>query len=245
MPDLPKKKVGIIACSGEELPEGTVTRLAALRVLEELRPADTVTICLPLFLAGGEGDRAFARFYPTIAVDGCVKRCAALATEKFSGKPTASVVVTELVKEGGIGKLEGLSRLNDAGCKAVDAAAMKVTQLVDETLGRKWSRRKGAFLEGFHTIAGNLDQGDASCSCVSPLPSTDLVINGRLVSLAGVPLIFQDFSDTGKAPSMSTAHELMEVVKLYNPLLEVNEEALVKALLGAYTAFWHGRGSDI
>ena len=60
MPDLPKKKVGIVACSGEELAEGTVTRLAALKVLEQLRPGDTVTICLPLFLAGGEGDRAFA-----------------------------------------------------------------------------------------------------------------------------------------------------------------------------------------
>ena len=71
MVDLPKKKVGIVACSGEELAEGTVTRLAALKVLEQLRPSDTVTICLPLFLAGGEGDRAFARFYPTIAVDGC------------------------------------------------------------------------------------------------------------------------------------------------------------------------------
>ena len=67
MPELPQKKVGIIACSGEERSEGTVTRLAALRVLEQLRPGDTVTICLPLFLAGGEGDRAFAKFYPTIA----------------------------------------------------------------------------------------------------------------------------------------------------------------------------------
>lgn len=44
MPDLPKKKVGIMACSGEELPEGAVTRVAALKVLERLRPADTVTI---------------------------------------------------------------------------------------------------------------------------------------------------------------------------------------------------------
>ena len=56
-----KTKVGIVTCSGEELAEGTVTRLAALKVLEQLRPADTVTICLPLFLAGGEGDRAFAK----------------------------------------------------------------------------------------------------------------------------------------------------------------------------------------
>jgi anaerobic selenocysteine-containing dehydrogenase len=32
---------------------------------------------LPEFLeATGEGDRAFARFYPTIAVDGCAQRCA-------------------------------------------------------------------------------------------------------------------------------------------------------------------------
>ena len=30
MPSLPQRKVGIVACSGEELPEGTVTRLAAL-----------------------------------------------------------------------------------------------------------------------------------------------------------------------------------------------------------------------
>jgi uncharacterized metal-binding protein len=100
MPDLPQKKVGIVACSGEEMAKGTVTRLAALKVLEQLRPADTVTICLPLFLAGGEGDRAFARFYPTIAIDGCAKRCAAKATEQYSGKPAASVVVTDLVGEG-------------------------------------------------------------------------------------------------------------------------------------------------
>ena len=47
MPDLPKKKVGIVACSGEELPEGTVTRLAALKVLEPIgvrvgRPSRTL-----------------------------------------------------------------------------------------------------------------------------------------------------------------------------------------------------------
>ncbi len=81
MPDLPERKIGIIACSGEELAVGTVTRLAALKVLHEARPGKTVTICLPLFLAGGAGDRAFARFHPTITVDGCELRCAARGTE--------------------------------------------------------------------------------------------------------------------------------------------------------------------
>src|SRR5512134_1656601 len=141
MPDLPKKKVGIVACSGEELAEGTVTRLAALKVLEQLRPDDTVTICLPLFLAGGEGDRAFARFYPTIALDGCDRRCAARATEQYSGKPAASLVVSDVANMCGLGKIAGLRRLNEAGRQAADATAERVAALVDELLEKPWSRR--------------------------------------------------------------------------------------------------------
>src|SRR5512136_1309909 len=57
MSELVERKVGIVSCSGEELAEGTVARLAALKVLNGLRPRDTVTICLPLFLARGAGDR--------------------------------------------------------------------------------------------------------------------------------------------------------------------------------------------
>src|SRR5512136_2958645 len=109
MPELPIKKVGIIACSGEEIAEGTVTRLAALQVLERLRPRETVTICLPLFLAGGEGDRAFARFYPTIALDGCDKRCAAKATELYSGKPAAGIVVADLLRDDSLGTARRLN----------------------------------------------------------------------------------------------------------------------------------------
>ena len=124
MPDLPRKKVGIVSCSGEELAEGTVTRLAALKVLEQLRPADTVTICLPLFLAGGEGDRAFAKFYPTIAVDGCELRCAARGTEMYSSKPAASIMVSERrCRRTASGKSEGQRRLNAAGLQAVEATA--------------------------------------------------------------------------------------------------------------------------
>ena len=123
MPELPERKVGIIACSGEELAVGTVTRLAALKVLHEMRPGKTVTICLPLFLAGGEGDRTFARFHPTITVDGCELRCAARGTEMYSGKPAASIVVSELAAEHNLGLIDGRRKLNDAGLKAVELTA--------------------------------------------------------------------------------------------------------------------------
>ena len=136
MPELPEKKAGIIACSGEELACGTVTRLAALKVLHELRRGDTVTLCLPLFLAGGEGERTFAKFYPTVTVDGCELRCAARATERYSAKPAASVVVTELAAERGILGIDGRRRLNEAGQRAVEATAEVVAGLVDRMLGR-------------------------------------------------------------------------------------------------------------
>lgn len=139
MPDLPRKKVGIIACSGEELPEGTITRLAALRVLNQLRPDDTVTICLPLFLAGGEGDRNFARFHPTIAVDGCEKRCAYRGTEKYSHRPAAGIVITELVTRHGLEQPLGCKKPDAAGMRAVELAAQELAGKIDELL-RKTGR---------------------------------------------------------------------------------------------------------
>jgi uncharacterized metal-binding protein len=89
MSELPK--VGIISCSGEDCPGGNISREATLRVLHKLRPDETATICLPLFLAGGEGERGFARRFPTITVDGCGKLCAAIGTARFSNKPAVEI----------------------------------------------------------------------------------------------------------------------------------------------------------
>jgi uncharacterized metal-binding protein len=137
MPDLPRKKVGLISCSGEELPEGTVTRRAVREVLETLRPDDTVTLCLPLFLAGGEGERAFARHYPTISVDGCDKRCAALATEKYSAKPAVSIVVTGIAEGCGCGKIGTARRLNAEGLRLAGEVAGKIVEETDRLLKKK------------------------------------------------------------------------------------------------------------
>lgn len=236
MPDLPQKKVGIVACSGEELPEGTVTRLAALKVLEQLRPGDTVTICLPLFLAGGEGDRAFARFYPTIAVDGCDKRCAARATEQFSGKPAASVVVSDLVAEQELDPIEGNRRLNESGRQAVDLTADRVAGLVDELLGKTWSRRTGEFVEAAPET-GPEEAVQATCSCGSGIPIQKVAINGQTVSLVALPLIFEQFRASGKLPSDGVIKELLDIVRIYNEVPAGAEEDYGAALAREYEAF--------
>jgi hypothetical protein len=241
MVELPKKKVGIVSCSGEELPEGTVSRLATLKILEQLRKADTVTICLPLFLAGGEGDRAFAKFYPTIAVDGCELRCAARGTEMYSSKPAASVVVTELVAQNGLDKPEGKRRLNDAGLRAVDVTAERVAGLVDELLSKKWNRREGTFVElpiATTTAATTEDSPSvAACACGSGIPVQRVIVDGKKVALIALPLIFEQSRQAGKQPSEETARELLDTIKIYNPVPAGMDAPYLAMVLEEYTSF--------
>jgi uncharacterized metal-binding protein len=127
-------KVGIICCSGEDLPEGTISRVATRLVLEKLRPDQTVTLCLPLFLAGGEDERSFARVFPTIAVDGCSKKCAEAATRKFSGKPVATIQVSQVMKKHPHLKTKSREKLTPQEMKLARKVAEEIAKKVDEIL---------------------------------------------------------------------------------------------------------------
>ncbi len=234
MSDLLERKVGIVSCSGEELAEGTVARLAALKVLNELRPRDTVTICLPLFLAGGAGDRAFAKLHPTITVDGCDLRCAARGTEKYSSKPAASLVVNDLVAECGLARSEGRRRLNAAGQKAVEVTAERLAALVDRALGKEAGTAPGS-----EAVAHEPDgeQREATCSCGSGVPVTKVAIDGQTVELVALPLIFRQFREKGRGQDEGAARELFETVKIYNAVPAEAEGSYREAVLHEYAAF--------
>ena len=132
--DIKVLKVGIVSCSGEALPEGTVSRVASRKVLDELRPGQTVTICLPLFIAGGKEEREFASKFPTVTVDGCEKMCAAKSTEKLSGKPAKSLMIKEILKKHGISGLKQCRGLGPAEKVASDVVAEEIAKAVDEAL---------------------------------------------------------------------------------------------------------------
>ena len=235
MPNLPERKVGIVSCSGEELAEGTVARLAALKVLHESRPGKTVTICLPLFLAGGEGDRAFARFYPTITIDGCHLRCAARGTEMYSGKPTASVVINDLVAEHRLDQVDGRRQLNAAGKQAVELAAQRLTELVDEILGSP----KLTVLNNTLSEPRPPEASPSGCSCGSGVPTSKLNIGDKTVELLALPLIFQRFHELGRAPE-AAGDELLETVKIYNAVPPGEEDDYRAAIARQYAAFCQG-----
>ena len=217
-------KVGIICCAGEEIPEGTISRLAVRRVLERLRPGQTVSICLPLFLAGNEGEREFARNFPTITIDGCDKRCAQWGTEKYSGPVSAAFVVTEMLKDAPplSGARSGRD-LTEADLAAVDLVAQRLAEALDQAART-------------HTGSQPAAAGASSvCGCAVGLPSGAIQVNGKTVEIAGLPLIFQQCQeDCLAADSPDTPARLLAVVRVYHAVDDSEEQAYAAALVEAY-----------
>jgi len=126
-----KPKIGVVSCSGECCSLGTVSRTATRKVLEDLKPKETVTICLPLFLAGDAGERNFAREFPTVAVDGCQKLCAKKAIEKYSGKTFSTINVEALLDEWELEPPVSRRELTVKELEVVARVAKKISRQID------------------------------------------------------------------------------------------------------------------
>ncbi len=131
------KKIGVISCAGEEIPEGTVSRTATRIVIEDLCPDNTLTICLPLFTAGHEEERAFAINFPTIAVDGCEKRCAEKGIRRFTGNPPdATIIVTDIMKKCNLNPKSRV-QLDEEGKRLAMKVAEAVAEEVDKIMEKQ------------------------------------------------------------------------------------------------------------
>jgi uncharacterized metal-binding protein len=131
-----KPKIGLISCSGVGLSEGMVSRVATRRILEERD--DVVTVCLPLFLAGGQEERDFAKNNPCITVDGCDKMCAAKGVKMYGkAHPKSSIVISEIIKKekhsGPISK----SRIEPEDEKLVQETMKIINKEVDRVRGEE------------------------------------------------------------------------------------------------------------
>ena len=128
-------QVGVLSCSGEEYLGGTIARLATRKVMEELRTGKVVTLCLPLYIAGGDEEREFAKEYPVIAVDGCDKCCAKRATIKYSGEVKDTIVLSELLGEDvALSNIVSSRDLKEEHYRMVDKVAEEICNKVDKIL---------------------------------------------------------------------------------------------------------------
>jgi len=224
-------KVGIISCSGEAIPEGTISRLATRRVLELLRPNATVTLCLPLFLAGNEGERNFAKTHPTITIDGCDQQCARWGTEQHSGPVSSALVVTDILGTRAAGCHRSSRDSGQVDKEAVWAVAERVAAEVDTVLADEGPRDESA-----PGIDG------AQCSCASPIPGAKLTILGVTVTIPGLPLIFEQCAQRGISADATGCAALLDVVRIYHRILPEEEAEYRSALLAAYQNFRSGAG---
>jgi uncharacterized metal-binding protein len=222
-------KVGIISCSGEAIPEGSISRLATRRVLELLRPNVTVTLCLPLFLAGNEGERNFARTHPTITVDGCAKQCARWGTEQHSGPVSAAIVVSEVLGTGSHGCHCSSRDLSEEDTAAVWAVAERIAAEVDTVLATATPGE-----------ASGTEPPKASCGCSSPLPGGSVEIRGKTQSIPGLPLIFEQCAAGGVPAEGDDGVALLNAVKIYHAIAPAEEAEYRTALLRVYREFRSG-----
>ena len=224
-------KIGIISCSGEEIPEGTIARQAVRRVLEGLRPQQTVTLCLPLFLAGEVGERRFAREHPTITVDGCSKLCAKRGTEQYSGEVSASLVVSDILGD--------LAKSCHRSTRDADKADEQAVWLVAERIAAEVDAVTPSEAEGEASKAPAV--GASCCACGGPSPDGKLEVNWKSVTINGLPLIFDRLLNKGLRPDNESADTLLQTVKIYHPI-EANEEVDYRdALVAAYQTFCQRR----
>jgi len=220
-------KVGIISCSGEEIPEGTVARQAVRRVLEGLRPQQTVTLCLPLFLAGEVGERRFAREHPTITVDGCDKLCAKRGTEQFSGAVSTSLVVTDILG----GPARGCHRSTRDADKADEKAVWLVAERIAAEVDALTAAEVPSDVRDVPATSGEV------CACGRPSPDGKLEVNGKSVIVNGLPLIFEHLRKNGLQPDTGCAGTLLETVRIYHFIEAAEEAGYRDALEVAYRAF--------
>ncbi|MGC9199237.1 MAG: putative zinc-binding protein [Acidobacteriaceae bacterium] len=222
-------KVGIISCSGEALREGAISRLAARRVLELLRSDRTVTLCLPLFLAGNEGERNFARTHPTITVDGCEKQCAKWGTERHSGPVSVALVVPQVLGHAAGEGHCSTKALAEEDTEAVWTVAERIAAEVDTIFGAQPEQ----------DMPDGAQPGSGSCSCSSPLPGGTIQLNGKKVRIDGLPLIFAQCAERGVSTD-DTGAGLLDAVKVYHSIPSGEEAEYQRALLEAYQEFRSG-----
>jgi uncharacterized metal-binding protein len=218
-------KVGIVSCSGESIAEGTISRLATRRVLEVLRPDKAVTICLPLFLAGNEGERNFAKTHPTIAVDGCTKQCARWGTEQHSGPISGALVVSDILGTAASGCSRTSRRPSQYEKEAVSTVAEHIAAEVDRILAE------------VKMNPATQKQTGGECSCSSPVPGGNITIGGATVTIPGLQKIFEQCLKRSIPADDNGSSALLGAVKIYHRILPAEEAEYRGVLLAAYREF--------
>jgi uncharacterized metal-binding protein len=127
-------RVMVIPCSGIGKAYGSVGREAMYRVLEDLRPDATQTVCLSLLTLGDPEAQARVRNARVITIDGCPFKCAQVNVEQAGGANSAVFRVFDVYRAHKELKVRSVSELGESGEKMAEILADEIAAKVDELL---------------------------------------------------------------------------------------------------------------
>ena len=128
-----EEKVAIVACAGMDKPLGSVARACAFKVVEDLKPEDSVLVCIPPLVAGVKPHSEWIKKYPIITIDGCPERCATKIAAKNGGKIKGRVFIPQSVQKHGL-KPKASEEIGPEGEELAEKIAEDTALLIDKIL---------------------------------------------------------------------------------------------------------------
>lgn len=129
------RKVIIVPCSGIGKTYGSVSREAALELVEDLRLGHAQLVPLSLLVMGDEDSRNAVLNSPAVTIDGCKLACAKKMVQESGGTVAQDYAVLDVYRRYKQFKPQGIAELNQGGLDLAHALAEEVAQVVDELLG--------------------------------------------------------------------------------------------------------------
>lgn len=128
-------KVAIISCAGMDKALGSVARACAFKVVERLRPNETLLICIPPLVADVKPYSELIKKHPVILIDGCAERCATKIAAKNGAKMRGRVFIPQSVQKHGL-KPNTASDIGPEGEELAEKIAEEIAVQIDKLLGK-------------------------------------------------------------------------------------------------------------
>ena len=188
--------VTVLPCQGIKRTGGRVTQRAAYEVVEDRFLGQSQVLCISALAAGCQEDVDMLEKFPTVAVNGCAKRCASISAEYHGIPAVAHVELPEVVP--GF-DCEAHCYEPDLTEKELDIShrlAVATGDLVEKLMGTEidWTPRKIDLHGLIHEPAA-----------INALTGYKDIGNGILVKLAKEQIARMDAESALKAPAAAAA----------------------------------------
>ena len=172
------------------------------------------------------------REHPTITVDGCSKLCAKRGTEQYSGRVSASLVVSDILGD----RAKGCHR----SARDADKADEQAVWIVAERIAAEVDALTASGAQG-ESVAPLRRNAARAVPAAAHRRKARWKWAARRSPINGLPLIFQHLNKKGLQPGDSSDDALLKTVRIYHAIEPEEEAAYRQALADAYQRYCQRR----